>query len=237
MKYWIFTIGLCLGLSLSFTNLMAQSAHSTLRAGDAFYEKGYYADAEDIYRDATASKKHAQARFNLGNSLFNQGRFEEAAKEYQQAANQTTDTVFRAKALYNKGNSLLSTGDLQESLNAYRQSLLLNPNDTDAKSNYMLALQQQQQQQQQQDQNQEQKEQEQEEQNQQQQQRQDQSEQQQNGSEEEEKESQQPNQKQDQKELSKEDAKRLLEIIDKADSDVQKKLRKSGNRKKPEKEW
>lgn len=219
-----------------------QTAHNDLRMADRLYEDGDFLKAEQFYRNAVVKEPSAQAKFNLGNSLFEQERFEEAAKEFQQAVNLSNDTMFRAKALYNKGNSLLSKGDLGESLKAYKKSLILNPNDEDAKRNFMFALQQQQQQQQQQEEQQENEEQNQD-QNQEgtppppqneEQQQEEQPQQEQEQEQKQEEEQPQP----EEKEMDRDEAEQLLQIIENTDSYVQKKLKKqSSTKKQGEKDW
>ncbi len=241
-------VGIVLLSFMLLTTLMqGQSAHSDLRIADDEYDKENYVVAEEMYRNAVVKEPSAQAKFNLGNTLFKQERFEEASKEFQQAVNLSNDTVFRAKALYNKGNSLLQQGDLAESLKSYKRSLLLNPNDEDAKRNFMLAMQKKQEQEQQQQQNdeenkdQENKDQQQNnqdsnpppdegdqpEQNEEQTQQEEQNEQ---------KEENKP--KPEDSEMNREEAEQLLQIIENTDSYVQKKIKKQNSTKKQgEKNW
>ena len=236
-KIILTAIAIC-GLSLV---AIGQSAHAVLRSADAAYDAGAYVEAEGNYRDAAVIDPSAKAKFNLGNSLFQQERYEEAAQEFQQAMNLSSDTMFRARALYNKGNSLLKKGDLAQSLKAYKKSLLLNPNDADAKRNFMLALQQQQQQEQQQ------QEQEQDgENNEQQQQQNEPNPDDQNEPEDEERQQPQQEQEQDEQkqeqpekqEMTREEAEQLLQIIENTDSYVQKKIKKQNAKKKEgKKNW
>src|SRR5208283_2532119 len=90
-----------------------------------------------------------QGVFNLGDALYKQGRFDEAAEQYRNSAEKETDPSAKAQALHNLGNSLLKGKKIPESISAYKEALKLNPNDLDTKYNleYAQALLQQQQQQ------------------------------------------------------------------------------------------
>ena len=59
---------------------MAQSAHKSLRNGDMLYGYGKYSDAETEYRKAESVKPSVKSAYNLGNTLMQQERFDEAAK-------------------------------------------------------------------------------------------------------------------------------------------------------------
>ncbi len=240
MKHYYFLSGV-LFLMLFSTLMVGQSAHVDLREGDAHYHVQEFDEAEKSYRDAAVKELSSQSKFNLGNSLYNQGRYQEAAEEFQQAVNLSTDTVFRAKALYNKGNSLLQEGKYQESLEAYKKSLLLNPNDEDAKRNFMFALKNQQQQEQEQKESENKEDNENEDssdenepqspqQNEQQQDKEE--EQQQKEEQQEQKEDEESQPRPEDQEMSREEAEQLLEIIENTDDFVQKKLKKQNSTKK-----
>jgi len=231
------------------TAVSAQSSHKLLRSGDKNYESQDYAAAEESYRKSLEKERSHKGKYNLGNTVYNQDRHEEAIQYFEEATSLASNDTEKSDAFYNLGNAQFKNQQLKESIESYKQSLRLDPSDTDARKNLFLAKmaqQQQQQQQQQQEQQQEQQEQnneendqqqEQEQQDQQQQQESDQQPQQQG---EENPVSDDPSEEQmqqDQK-LSKEDAERLLQIIENEEKKVQEKLKKvSGKRTKPEKDW
>jgi Ca-activated chloride channel family protein len=218
---------------------MSQSTHDLLLAGDDVYKKEQYDLAEELYRKAKAKDKSGKASYNLGNSLSVLERYEEAANQYSSAAAMSNDPEVKSKALYNLGNTHFRNQKFKESVDAYKSALSVNQDDQQTKENLMMAKrmlrvqeqQQQQQQQQDQDQQDQQDQKEQEE-----QQQQDQS-QDQNKSQEE-KEQPQSGEESEKKDLDKEDARKLLEIIDNEEKKVQEKLRKmKGNSTKPKKDW
>lgn len=105
------------------------------RAGNGFFKNKNFVQAEQKYREAmkTDSLKGI-AGHNLGNTLYEQGKYSEAAEAFDDAARHSTgDTA--AKAYYNKGNALFREGDYDASAEAYKEALRRNPNDEDAREN------------------------------------------------------------------------------------------------------
>jgi len=242
--HWSLTLSFC----LFTTGTFAQTSHKLLMKGDKFYESGDFLIAEESYRKAADKKKDLKSTYNLGNSLFQQERHEEAIELFQSATNKKADDFDKGNAHYNLGNAQLKAGQLEEAIESFKEAILLNPEDDDAKRNLYLAKlmqrqeqqqeqQEQQEQQQNQDNQEEQEQQEQEQQEQDQQQEQDEQSQEQQGEQgEEEKEEEQSGEETQQ--MTKEDAARLLEAIENEEKKVQEKLRKvSGSKKKPEKDW
>ena len=91
--------------------------------------------------------------YNAGNTLHRLESYERAVAETQRAL-PPTDTELGANTYYALGNHLLALEELEQAYEAYRSSLLLDPDDEDAKHNLELTLarllaQQQQEQQQQ----------------------------------------------------------------------------------------
>lgn len=225
-----------------------QSAHKLLRQGDRAYSDEQYDAAEERYRKSIDKKFSAKGVYNLGNSIYEQDRFEEAVSHYEQAVQNTGDDVSRAEALYNLGNAQLQSGQLEDAISSYKDAIRLNPGDDDFRQNlYKAKLLRREQQQQQQEQQQESQQDNQEnsdeqEQSQQQQQQQDQGENQeenqQSSSADIDNEGGDTPQPEETQELSKEDAEKLLQVIENEEKNVQEKLRKlSSNKKKPKKDW
>jgi Ca-activated chloride channel homolog len=116
----------------------AQTAHKMLRKGDAEYLSKDYKAAEENYRKANETERTQKGSFNLGNAIYLQQRYDEAIKQYEDAAGRAKTNKLKANALYNKGNAYLWKKDVANAEKAYKESLLLNPNDADAKRNLAL---------------------------------------------------------------------------------------------------
>jgi tetratricopeptide (TPR) repeat protein len=213
----------------------SQSERSLIREGNKFYSNNKYLDAEVSYRKSLETNKDSKVgAFNLGDALYKQEKYDEAAEEFRIATLKETDKESKAKAFHNLGNSLLKSQKLQESIEAYKNALKLNPNDLNTKYNLEYAKRMMQQQQQQnkdqqkqdkQEDKQKQDKQDQQKQNKQDQQKQDKQNQQKQEQQKQDQPKQQQAKQQDQK-ISKEDAERMLEALKNEEKDVQKKLQK-----------
>jgi tetratricopeptide (TPR) repeat protein len=207
--------------------LSAQSDRSLLRDGNRLYEASKFADAEVNYRKSLEMNKETlHGPFNLGDALYRQDRFDEAAEQYRAAAARTTDPKVKAEAMHNLGNSLLRSQKYPESVASFKEALKLNPKDGETKYNLEYAKQmlkqQQEQQQQKQDQKKDEKKDEKKDQKQDQQQKQEDQKQDQQQKQQQ-KEKQQAQKKQ---EISKADAERILEALRNEEKNVKKKLQK-----------
>lgn len=228
------------------TATYGQSNHKNLREGDRNYYQKNYLDAEEDYRKALQKdEKSVNANHNLGNSLYNQERYEEAAKYFESAALEATSDTEKAMSYHNLGNSYLSQMSgitnpekgqdvLQKSVEAYKQGLKHNPKDDATRYNlayaqklYQQFLQEQQKQQQQEQQQQQQNE------SQDNQSSSDEGENQQN------KDNQQPTPNPSKGEnMTKEEAERLIKIMEEEERKVQEKMNKKKQRPNPKgKDW
>ncbi|MDZ7266385.1 MAG: tetratricopeptide repeat protein [candidate division KSB1 bacterium] len=220
--------------------------------GNRLYAEGKYDQANDRYRDAEIDNPSSPiVKFNIGDALYQKRNYEAALQAFQEAIQKSDDPRLQAESYYNLGNTLYRLNKWPESILAYQQALKLNPNDADAKYNleYVRAKlkqhaqkqppQQQQQQQQQQEPQQGQ-------QNQDQQKQQGQEEQQQQAGQQSQEQSaageQQENEAQAaqgrEHKLSKEEAERLLEALQKQEKDAQKQRRvQARGRARVEKDW
>lgn len=231
---------------LSLPAAKAQTAHKYHRSGDRQYMQGDYSEAEEDYRRSLLEDDTESARYNLGNSIYQQERYDEAIKYYEEAARTATDDRVKSRAYHNLGNSLFYQQEYDKSVDAYKSALRLNPKDVETKENLAMAqrlMQIQQQQQQQQQQEGESEENEDQQQQQQQQepqedQQQQQNQQQQGDDQQGEQEQQEGEAEQQPKDLSKEEAQQLLDIIEGEERKVQEKMRKADKRpSKSEKDW
>ena len=160
---------------LCVTTLSAQKMpeRGLVRKGNRLFDKQRYTQSADAYQHALNHDSTSfEARYNLGNTMIrramadttayadpqssaakmSQGFISQAEGLLQAAAADSLRTADeRADAFYNLGNSQFIQQKLQEALKNYRQSLVLRPDDMEAKYNYALTkklLEQQQQQQQ-----------------------------------------------------------------------------------------
>ena len=141
MRYNIaFFCLICLGFMVS--DLNAQSVHSYLRKGDKKYSNEDYLQAEEEYRKALVKDRKYQSRYNLGNSIYKQGRFEEAVKQYEDALESSKNDGVKSLIYHNLGNAYYNNEKYEESVEAYKNALRLNPNDIETKYNLAMAQRQ-----------------------------------------------------------------------------------------------
>lgn len=209
-----------------------KTERTEIRRGNKEYKSNNYVGSEIDYRKALDSNPSSlTATYNLGNSLYKQGKYSDAIKEYEKVVMSETDDKKLSEAWHNLGNSYFMEKNLPKSIEAYKNSLRINPKDDEARYNLRMAQllleQNQQDQQQQQEQNKEKQNKDQQQQQQQQQQNKDQ-------------QNKDKNQLQ-QTNMSQENAQQILDAMQQDERNTQEKVRKAlmeqRQRRRTDKEW
>lgn len=139
-------------IALSFLSAFsfAQNEKKLILEGNKHYKKENYSEAEKSYARALNKNKDSyKGAFNLGNAYYQQGKYEEAAEQFQLLTHRATSKDTLAKAYHNLGNALMKLKKYEEGANAYKNALKNNPNDEDTRYNLAYAQQMLKQQQQQ----------------------------------------------------------------------------------------
>ena len=206
-------------LLMAATASAQKAERDFIRKGNRFFKDSVYVDAEVNYRKALETNPQSTvSMFNLGNTLAQQNKLQEAMEQYVAATKIEKDKNDLAQIYHNMGVIFQSQKDYGKAVEAYKQSLRNNPKDDETRYNLALAqkmLKDQQQNQQNQDQNK--------------QQQQDQQEDKkaQNKDQQQNKAQQQPPQPQKKdSEMSKENAEQLLNSVMQDEKDVQDKVKK-----------
>ena len=111
-----------------------KNERSSVRKGNKEYENKNYVGAEIDYRKALeAAPLSGDATFNLGDALYEQQKYDDAAKEFEKAINSETDPVKQSEAWYNLGNTYMKNQKYAEGIEAYKNALRKNPKDEDAR--------------------------------------------------------------------------------------------------------
>jgi Ca-activated chloride channel homolog len=122
----IFTPGIALALE----------ADRKAMEGVEFYQKQKYDQASKRFLEAHKGKpKDPKISYNLGNSSYKEGNYENALQSYSRSLEQGPSPSINQKASYNMGNALFRMNKLEESILAYKKALELDPNDMDSKFN------------------------------------------------------------------------------------------------------
>jgi Ca-activated chloride channel homolog len=121
-------------------NASAQTEKRLIREGNRLYGKQLFDESELSYRRALEKDGDSpQARFNLGNSLYRQERYDEAMRFFGELADDIDDPLNRSRVYHNLGNSLLMSQQVEQSIEAYKEALRNNPLDTETRYNLAFA--------------------------------------------------------------------------------------------------
>lgn len=221
-----------IALACSATCFAQKQERVHLRKGNKLYADSSYVDAEVQYRKALEiNPKSTVTRYNLGNTLAQQSKAEDALKEYDNAARSAKTKEEKAKIYHNAGVVLQKGQQYEKCIEAYKKALKANPADNETRYNLALAQKllkdQQQNQQNQQNQQQQQQEQQQDQnKNQQNDQQQNQNQNQDKKNDEKKPENQDQQQQQPQNQMSKENAEQLLNAVKQEEKNVRDKVEK-----------
>jgi len=227
MRKLIYTLA---ALVLAGVCAFAQTDRREVRAGNRKFKKDNYKAAEIDYRKAALKDSLSVAAcYDLASSLYRQEDWDGAGKALDQVKSVAPAGEHAADWHYNSGDVALQKKDYAAAVKAFRESLLLNPDDLDAKENYIYAKKMLENQQgggggndQNQDQNQDQNDQNQ---NQDQQQNQDNQDQNQNQDNQDDQQDKQDQQQQEQK-ISPQQAQQMLKAIQAKEKETQDKVQK-----------
>jgi tetratricopeptide (TPR) repeat protein len=213
-----------------------KAERARIREGNKLYDKEQFTEAEIAYRKSIeVNPRTVEGAYDLGNALYKQQKYPEAAEQYKLIASQgdrllsenPANVARLSQVFHNLGNISMQNKDYATSIEAYKQSLRLNPGDDETRYNLALAQkllenqdQQQDEQDQQQEQQQEQQDQQQDEQN---------NDQQQPPEQQEEQQQEQPPQNSN---MSRENAQQILDAFLQDEKDTQEKVRQAQERQR-----
>lgn len=123
-----------------WVSAQTQTDNVTLYQGNREYKLKNYEGAQKYYEkvieSGTADNK---THFNLGDTYYQQGKYDEAAKKFEEIAETAKTTKDKSKAYHNLGNSWLKKKEYQKSIDAYKNALKNNPSDEDTRYNLAYA--------------------------------------------------------------------------------------------------
>ncbi|MCB0702075.1 MAG: tetratricopeptide repeat protein [Candidatus Kapaibacterium sp.] len=117
-----------------------EDASKFIYQGNNSYKSNNYKDAEIDYRKSLEKNPNSSiAKYNLANSLYKQGNYQEAMEKYKELSSENFSKRELSKVFHNLGNSLMEDKKYQESVDAYINALKNNPKDEDTKYNLAYA--------------------------------------------------------------------------------------------------
>lgn len=142
------TIICMIALLLCSGAVYAQKAErKNVREGNKLYGDEKFTESEIAYRKSLdVNPRSVEGTYNLGNALYKQKKYQEAAEQYQLLAGQaekmseTEEGKARlADVFHNLGNISMQSKEYAKSVEAFKQSLRLNPQDDETRYNLALA--------------------------------------------------------------------------------------------------
>lgn len=128
---------------VSAVTVSAQTDRKEVRAGNKAFRKGDFRKSEIDYRRAVLKDSlSVAAQYNLASSLYRQDDYEGAQKALSSIAETVSGIEAagtKADFYFNQGDVALAQKDYAYAVKSFRQSLLLRPDDMDAKENYIYA--------------------------------------------------------------------------------------------------
>ena len=127
----------------SAVTVSAQTDRKEVRAGNRAFRKGDFRKSEIDYRRAVLKDSlSVAAQYNLASSLYRQDDYDGAQKALSSIAETVSGIEAagtKADFYFNQGDVALAQKDYASAVKSFRQSLLLRPDDMDAKENYIYA--------------------------------------------------------------------------------------------------
>jgi len=120
--------------------LSLKKANSYVYEANELIESDNYISAEKEYRRAISEQpSNVAGAYNLGNSYYVKGNYDEALYRLQQASKNATNKEEKHKAFHNMGNILMKNEKCKEAAEAYKNALRNNPSDDETRYNFAVA--------------------------------------------------------------------------------------------------
>ncbi len=115
---------------------LGQADRHDVRAGNRKFRKDQFKEAEIDYRKAVLKDSTSmKAQYNLASALYRQEDYEGAKKALDAVASGGAPAQYH----YNAGDVALQRKDYASAVKSFREALLQDPDDLDAKENYIYA--------------------------------------------------------------------------------------------------
>ncbi|HZW62582.1 MAG TPA: tetratricopeptide repeat protein [Flavobacteriaceae bacterium] len=117
-----------------------KKAKKYVYSGNQLLEEDQFVLAEMEFRQAISLQPdNVVGAYNLGNSYYNNGNYDEALYRHQQALKNATSKTEKHYAFHNIGNILMQEKKCIEAAEAFKNALKNNPADDETRYNYALA--------------------------------------------------------------------------------------------------
>ena len=120
--------------------LALKKANDFVHQANQLINEDKFISAEMEYRKAISEQpENVAGTYNLGNSYYRKGNFEEALYRQQQAAKNAVNKEEKHNAFHNIGNILMQNKQCKEAVEAYKNALRNDPTDDETRYNLVMA--------------------------------------------------------------------------------------------------
>lgn len=117
-----------------------KKATNLVYKGNELVQEEDFVQAEMEYRKAISNApKKAVGAYNLANTYYKKGNYDEALFRTQEAAKNAVSKDEKHRAYHNLGNILMKNENCKEAVEAFKNALRSNPNDEETRYNFALA--------------------------------------------------------------------------------------------------
>ena len=127
-------------MTVGLADVSAQIDKRDVRRGNRDFKKENFREAEIDYRKALVKDSLSlAANYNLANTLYRQGDYAQAQQFLDKMKEVAPESSSAADYYFNLGDAALQQKDYQKAVEAFRQSLVIRPEDLQAKENFIYA--------------------------------------------------------------------------------------------------
>ena len=120
--------------------LLAQPDKADVRRGNREFRHGNFPTADILYRRALlADSTSFAARYNLAGALYREKNLEEASRQLEVLRPAVAESPYAVWWWFNTGDVALGVKDYGKAVEAFREVLLRDPDNMEAKENYVYA--------------------------------------------------------------------------------------------------
>ncbi len=118
----------------------AQVDRRDVRRGNRDFRKENYREADIDYRKALVKDSlSVAANYNLANTLYRMGDYQQAQQSLERIKDVAPASASAADYWFNLGDAAIQQENWQGAVDAFRESLIIRPEDLQAKENYIYA--------------------------------------------------------------------------------------------------
>jgi len=120
--------------------LSLKTANNYVYEANQLIDAENYISAEKEYRKAISEQpSNVAGTYNLGNSYYEKGNYDEALYRLEQASKNATTKEEKHKAFHNIGNILMKNEMCKEAAEAFKNALRNEPSDDETRYNFAVA--------------------------------------------------------------------------------------------------